>query len=266
MILSQLTSLAGVIAPPPGITGNAIAALQLFAIAGSYSNETSNPTPYSKFAADKKFDNPIPSQNGMFRIYVPSTIAAAIYTAVTFNSESFSLVSPLLFGHFLKRTLEVAFVHRYSGSMPATSANGIGGYYTFLTLLISLTAVPVKDIASQNLLAAGLVLFAVGELGNLYHHYLLSTLRSSKESNESKKYVPPTGGLFSFVAAPHYFFELVAWLGMACVAQQTNAFLTAACMASYLAGRAVKTNEIYQNKFSTEEWPESRKAIVPGIF
>ena len=181
MILSQLTSLTSVIAPPPGIAGNAIAALQLFAIATSYSKETSDPTPYSKFAADKKLEKPIPSQNGMFRIYVPSTIAAAIYTAVTFNSESFSLVSPLLFAHFLKRTLEVAFVHRYSGSMPATSANGIGGYYTFLTLLISLTAVPVKDIASQHLCTAGLALFAVGELGNLYHHYLLSTLRSSKE-------------------------------------------------------------------------------------
>ena len=54
-------------------------------------------------------------------------------------------------------------------------------------------------------LPVGLALFGVGLLGNFYHHYLLATLRSPGET----KYKVPRGGCFEYVAAPHYFFELL---------------------------------------------------------
>lgn len=266
MVATDLLPALGPIAPPPGVWGAAVAGLQCFQIAGAFVAERANPTEYSKFASGKKLENPIPTQNGMFRIYIPSTVAAAVYTAATFGSDSFSLAAPLLFVHFLKRTLEVAFVHDYSGEMPATNANGIGTYYTLVTLLIASTAVPMEDIASQSLLAAGLALFTLGELGNGYHHYLLTLLRKKADKNAKKRYLPPTGGLFAFVAAPHYFFELMAWLGIACVSQEMNAFLAFAGMVSYLAGRAYKTNEMYFDRFSKEEWPKSKKALLPGVF
>ena len=56
---------------------------------------------------------------------------------------------------------------------------------------------------------------AVGELGNLYHHQILASLRGN---NGDTKYVPPSGGLFDLVAAPHYLFELIAWWGIGIVA------------------------------------------------
>merc|ERR1712159_294153 len=61
----------------------------------------------------------------------------------------------------------------------------------------------------------GIGLFAVGVIGNLYHHYLLATLRKPGE----KGYKVPRGGCFEYVAAPHYFFELLGWAGVALVSQ-----------------------------------------------
>ena len=272
-MLHQFTALqlpsVGPIAPPPGPGGLVIAALQCFAVAGSFAQESQNPTEYSKFASGKQLDNPIPSKSGMFRIYVPSAIAAAGITAWqqlgSNDSANFSWVTPLLFVHFLKRCLEVAFVHNYSGYMPAGNANGIGTYYTLITLLVAFTATPATEIASPSLLQAGLALYVVGEIGNLYHHYLLKRLRQQKDETD-RRYLPPAGGLFTLVAAPHYLFELAAWLGMACVAQQTHAFLTFASMCSYLAARAQRTNRLYQETFSKEEWPRSKKALIPGVF
>lgn len=56
---------------------------------------------------------------------------------------------------------------------------------------------------------------AVGEAGNFCHHRILASLRAN---DGDTKYVPPSGGLFDLVAAPHYFFELVAWWGIGMVA------------------------------------------------
>jgi len=108
-------------------------------------------------------------------------------------------------------------------------------------------------------------LFGVGIAGNLYHHYLLANLRDSKNT-DGPKYVAPKGGLFNYVAAPHYFFELLGWLGIAVVAQQMNAYLVFVCMTSYLAGRAYSQNGWNRSKFSESDWPASRKNVIPFIF
>ena len=47
----------------------------------------------------------------------------------------------------------------------------------------------------------GLGIYTFGQLCNLWHHYILSGLRTPG----SFKYVIPSGGLFSFVICPQYF-------------------------------------------------------------
>merc|ERR1719198_1489170 len=112
------------------------------------------------------------------------------------------------------------------------------------------------------MLLAGIALNAVGQLGNLYHHWLLATLRPKNGATEgSSKYVIPVRGMFRFVTAPHYFFELVAWFGIACVTQHLNSFLAAGNMLSYLAGRSVATTRWYNAKF--ENYPSERKHLIP---
>merc|ERR1712039_594231 len=121
----------------------------------------------------------------------------------------------------------------------------------------------------QNMLGLGLVFSVVGQLGNLYHHWLLANLRSGAATSKGdgsaqSKYVIPRGGLFKFVTAPHYFFELVAWLGIACTAQHLNAFLTVADMLSYLSGRSVATTNWYKSRFT--DYPGDRKHLIPFVF
>jgi len=98
----------------------------------------------------------------------------------------------------------------------------------------------------------------------LYHHNILASLRRRGNSGTEKKYVAPSGGLFEYVATPHYFFELVAWLGIAFAAQDLNAFLVFFSMSSYLSGRAISQNEWNRKKFGNE-WGMEKRALVPFV-
>ncbi|KAJ1487900.1 3-oxo-5-alpha-steroid 4-dehydrogenase [Baffinella frigidus] len=125
----------------------------------------------------------------------------------------------------------------------------------------------------SSLTELGLVLSAVGQVDNLYHHILLARLRKSsphsgaagdKASDKGREYVMPTGGMFGLVAAPHYLFELITWLGMAMVVQHAGAFTLFAQMTGYLGGRAKRQLEWNQSKFPN--YPASTRALVPGLF
>ena len=61
------------------------------------------------------------------------------------------------------------------------------------------------------------------------------------------------------------FLEIVAWLGIAMCAQQLNALLVAAGMASYLSGRAIATTRWYTKRFG-DKWPKARRHLVPFLF
>ena len=48
-------------------------------------------------------------------------------------------------------------------------------------------------------------------------------------------------------------------------AQQLNALLVAAGMASYLSGRAIATTRWYTKRFG-DKWPKARRHLVPFLF
>ena len=261
---------------------------------GAVFNEMKSPAPYSKFAEKLESTGATwPSRKGMLVIYSPAllTSAACLATAPSLNGRE-TLVSSLLVAHFAKRVLETLALHKYSGRCSAPMAGFIGIFYALGALLIASQqrAVPASVYAASNAaLPLGLALFAVGQAGNLYHHYLLAALRRPVESSASAtgkvpptpstsqamkeaslpavtpRYVLPTGGLFDLVTMPHYLFEIVAWLGIAMCAQQLNALLVAAGMASYLSGRAIATTRWYTKRFG-DKWPKARRHLVPFLF
>jgi very-long-chain enoyl-CoA reductase len=68
------------------------------------------------------------------------------------------------------------------------------------------------------------------------------------------------------VAAPHYLFEIICWVGIALVAQQFNAFLEIPSCLVYLGARARNANNLYFDTFSKEEWRRSRKNLIPFLY
>lgn len=182
-----------------------------------------------------------------------------------------ALVALLLALHFAKRELEVFFLHRYSGGMPLSTAVMISTVYTVTSLQYLYFAHATASSAaaaggafalSPSAAVVGVALFCVGQLGNLYHHWLLARLRSSASS--SKAYIVPQGGLFGLVAAPHYLFEIVAWLGMALATQSVVPLVSACGMASYLAGRSAST--LRWNRANIPGYPADRKSLVPFLW
>lgn len=116
------------------------------------------------------------------------------------------------------------------------------------------------------MLLPSVALFCIGILGNFYHHYLLASLRKNGSSGETTKYYAPQGGLFEYVAAPHYLFEVIGWLGIAFASQDMTAFLNFANMTTYLSARSKNQNDWNRSKFDKDEWPPSRKNLVPFIY
>lgn len=247
-------------------------AFQIIGILGIYSGEAENPMPYSKFAAKATGNDErtmIPSRMGMLIIYVPATIVAFFYQMVLPSFWENVMATPagwLVLAHFFKRDLEVMFLHKYSGHTELGAASMIGVAYALTSFMVCMVAAPVPTALDSQL---GVGLFVVGTVGNLFHHYLLAQLRSSSKDNDtssSKKYVAPRGGLFEFVAAPHYLFELIAWLGVAICSEQVTGYLNLVSMTCYLVARSRNQNNWNKTKFDEKEWPASRRNMIPFVY
>lgn len=267
------------------MTGSVTAFQILMTLTSFHREANTKPAPYSKFSSG----GTLTGRQGMLVIYAPAFLLTCYIAASNnFNlipTEPYrpSILADLLLIHFGKRIIETLFLHSYSKGVEASTAIAIGVYYSIVCAIILffnmfVDVASAAHVYSPRIFLAGISLFAVGEVGNWYHHYLLAKLRvddkgNNKNNNNNKKndaaktvasnYVLPRGGLFPLVTMPHYFFELVAWLGIALVSQQLNTFLVFSSMASYLAGRSVATSEWY--KKNLDNYP-SKKHLVPFLF
>merc|ERR1711907_543457 len=83
-----------------------------------------------------------------------------------------------------KRILECLFLHRYSGTMDGDFVIPISITYGISAAIGSLTQQQIAHydggVADKVCLISGLCLNGVGQLGNLYHHWLLASLRAEK--------------------------------------------------------------------------------------
>lgn len=263
-----------------GIGGSVLTGIQVINTLTAFQNEL-NPTTrcgYSKFASScKKTDNDhaalpsgvqVSSRTGMLIIYTPALLFSLLVLC-TNNIPFFSSIVPkptpaaiLCALHFAKRDAEVLFLHRYSGNVALSLSAQIGVFYFLGSVLTCFVSVANPDPMVQ---LTGLILFAVGLAGNFFHHFLLASLRSDTTTS-TKAYRAPRGGLFEYVAAPHYLFELIGWLGIAVVSWHGNVFLVFTGMCSYLGGRAWAQNDWNKKTFPSSEWPDSRKCLIPFVF
>ncbi len=214
------------------------------------------PMRYSKFGTRKG----VPSRIGMPILYglpiIIVTIAALPYLSTATTIQW--IVYGILMLHFIKRTIEVLFVHKFSGNMEPLTLGIIIIAYALMGGLISwLNVEPLKQM--DFFFYLGMASFLIGVLGNAYHHRLLANLRKDQNG-----YVIPKGGWFEYATCPHYFFELMGWLGIVLVSRHLFTWLVFIAMLGYLTTRSIKTRRWYQEKF--KDYPADRKYMIPFVF
>ncbi|KAK9061375.1 hypothetical protein SSX86_018556 [Deinandra increscens subsp. villosa] len=225
---------------------------------------------YAKFFDDpsknsKSVENhQIQSRNGMLVFYTPSFIVGLVALSILPRHDlRFNMLAYVLTIHFFKRILEVLFVHKFSGFMMVDVAITIGVSYCVSTATMIYAQYLSQGLPSPvvDLRYVGIAMFLIGISGNLYHHYILSSLR--KEGD--REYKIPKGGLFDLIICPHYFFEVVEFIGVSCISQTMFSVCFTLGTIFLLLGRSRGTREWYVSKFGSS-FRSDIKAIIPYLF
>lgn len=152
-------------------------ALQIVMVLTQYAAEKKDSGKYSKFASNlvesssKGDDKLVPSRIGMLIIYTPALIVSAAFCLglptrfVNPAVAETSLASMMIFIHFLKRDLEVLFLHKYSGNTLLGLARFIGFYY-------ALGSFAVASVAPSELSDSTTSTVAIGEWRKRYAYEL----------------------------------------------------------------------------------------------
>ena len=179
-----------------------------------------------------------------------------------------SLGAALWTAHFVRRTLESAVVHRYS--KPSIGAGDYLTEYLYYWGFAAWVAWSLTAVAHQPphpfLQAFGLALFVVAEASNSRAHVMLRDLRSP---NGSEKPLP-RGFLFERVSCPHYFFEILSWVGFNLVTGTLAGVAFMAVGAGILGAWAHTRHVAYKKQFDgldgRELYPAQRRALIPYLF
>ncbi|KAI9253453.1 3-oxo-5-alpha-steroid 4-dehydrogenase-domain-containing protein [Phascolomyces articulosus] len=260
------------------LTGGATAYGALMGLT-SILTEKQSPMAYSKFGSIVGVSQ-LPSKIGMFIIYIPSVIVAILNRNAS-DVTRFQIINAVTFIHFMKRVLEVAFVHVYSGTTDLkTSVTIAATYATSAALNLAIVRRMPTSTFTRGFYIAGLTCFIIGELVNGYHHILLRRLRtqSNKETSKinelkeqgerKKKYFLPRGGLFNYAVTPHYAAEQLSFLGIMLLSQNTASIAVNSFPFIYLTIRSKSTYEWYKTRLSDDERKElqTRKKLLPGLW
>lgn len=177
--------------------------------------------------------------------------------------------------HFLRRTMEVLFVHDYRRSMPYIESVGAPLYYWLFAFWNGIAVRHDNDYQPTYLPMAvvGSFVFLVGEFGNCHCHLLLRSFRKMKRKSylsSKTKHVIPSGYMFEFVSCPHYFFEIVSWVGFLLATWTLPAAVFLLASAVTLVFYAYKKHKAYLMEFDglggRELYPRQRKTLIPFIF
>ena len=183
-------------------------------------------------------------------------------------SQLQTLSCALICLHFLKREIETMFVHRFSAAtMPVRNIFKNCAHYWILAGLniagwIYAPSAPTAKTANSIVPLAGIALFSIGELWNLYTHLVLRGLRSSggKERNI------PHGFGFRTVTCPNYTSETISWIGMFLASNMSLSVLFFAIVSTgQMMSWAKKKESRYRKEFG-DKYKRKSYTMLPGIW
>ena len=105
----------------------------------------------------------------------------------------------------------------------------------------------------------GILLFVLGMLINIRSDYVIAALRKEKGPG----YHLPNKFLHKYVASPNYLGEIIEWAGWALLTWNISGVVFLLWTIANLLPRAMANLRWYQEKF--EDYPTSRKALIPGL-
>lgn len=211
---------------------------------------------YSKFRTEKGMS----SRTGMFILYfIPVVVHVLAISIYRYDWSMPQLCLPVgMILHFSKRSAESLFLHKYAGPIDRLTVFQIAFFYSGVSWAGAyFNQFTPADV--DYIVYIGIVFYITGLVGNFIHHRILAELR-----RDSASYFIPYKGLFTLVSCPHYFFEILVWLGMAMVCKQPFMYLTFLAMTFYLMARSHKVQQWYRNRFA--DYPLERKAMIPYLF
>jgi very-long-chain enoyl-CoA reductase len=170
--------------------------------------------------------------------------------------------------HFVRRTWESAFVHRYSKPSigPGDYVTEYVYYWGFGAWIAwSVTASGLRPpLVSLQLL--GLVLFGLAEASNAWVHLTLRNLRALG----GRERQIPRGFLFQRLSCPHYLCEILSWVGFNLVTQTWAGVAFMLVGVGILGAWAHARHAAYRKEFDgrdgREQYPEQRRALIPFVF
>ena len=186
-----------------------------------------------------------------------------------------AIISPL----FLNPSMSPIHVSLWAMAFMFQVINGtcIGGW------LAAYGPVTMKDWEGRvPWVEAGMMIFAFGLLGNMFHDDELREVRRAAARNQKRRqaaqgdkkteksvdkvYIVPQNGLFKIILYPHYLCEWVEWCGfwmiggLGCVPARSFVFNEITTMTA----RAVQGKRWYIATLGKEQ-VGNRKAIIPGV-
>ena len=224
------------------------------------------PAPFGRYS-HRSWGPLLPALPCWIVMEAPNLVAVAYFLSqVTLASLGIVKITLLAMfaGHYFNRTIVYPLRQTNRKPMPllvplsAFAFTSFNGYLQCKSLVESAAYAPDYHYGPQFVF--GTVLFLCGMLTNTRCDNILLNLRQPGDSS----YKIPRGGLFELVSGANYTGEIMEWLGFAVAAGTLPAAAFAAYTFSNIAPRAHKHHLWYLEKF--EDYPEDRKAVIPGVW
>ncbi|XP_066531279.1 3-oxo-5-alpha-steroid 4-dehydrogenase 1 [Hoplias malabaricus] len=222
--------------------------------------------PYGRYS-DEKFGFPVSVRVAWFIQELPALVVPLCLVLCT-DSRTLHLPNQLLiamyFCHYTQRSLIYPFLIRGGKPTPFASfslafifcvCNG----YLQIRYLSRYAEFP-SDWVTHPCFITGSCLWLLGWIINIHSDHILRNLRAPGETG----YKIPRGGLFEYVSGANFLGEIVEWTGFALAGHSVHSAAFALFTFIVLSSRAVAHHKWYLRKF--EDYPKSRKALIPFVF
>jgi len=118
---------------------------------------------------------------------------------------------------------------------------------------------PLGWLTDPRFIIGGIIFVTGFYINQVSDRTLIGLRKGGKEG-----YFIPRGGLFNYISCPNFFGEMVEWTGFAMMAWNFPALSFAVWTIANLIPRA-KDHHKWYNGYFRDEYPKSRKAVIPFV-